>query len=227
MTPLPLSEGMLGRRFAQLLAGLALYGLSLAMIIRSSLGNAPWDVLHQGMARIWPISIGAAVIVMSVVVLAAWVPLRERPGAGTVANAILVGLAADAGLALIVQPVGTGPRAALLAAGIALNALATALYLGARLGAGPRDGLMTGLHRRTGLPLGLVRLGLEVGVVGAGFALGGTVGLGTVLYAVAIGPLVQVLLPAVLVPGRDERGGVRGDHDLHRGEAGISEPCLP
>jgi len=194
-----LRAGRLPRRFGQLAVGLVLYGLTLAMIIRSTLGNAPWDVLHQGMARHLPISIGTAVIVMSVVVLLAWVPLREMPGAGTVANSVVVGVAADVFLQLIPAPSALAPRVALLLGGIALNGVATALYIGSQLGPGPRDGLMTGLHRRTGLSIQRVRLSLEVSVVVAGALLGGTVGVGTVLYAVAIGPLVQWLLPLAVV----------------------------
>lgn len=194
-----LRAGRLPRRLAQLAVGLLLYGLTLAMIIRSTLGNAPWDVLHQGLARHLPITIGQAVVVMSVVVLLLWVPLRELPGLATIANALVVGFSADLFLALIDAPSALPPRVALLVGGVVLNGAATALYLGAQLGAGPRDGLMTGLHRRTGLSLRLVRTSLEVTVVVLGFLLGGTVGVGTALYAVAIGPLAQLFLPWTIV----------------------------
>lgn len=194
-----LRAGRLPRRLVQLLLGLVVYGLTLAMIIRGALGNAPWDVLHQGMARHLPISIGGAVVLASVVVLLAWIPLRERPGLGTVLNAVVVGVVADVGLALLATPDALAARVALLVLGVAGNGLATALYIGAQLGPGPRDGLMTALHRRTGWPIGVVRTGLEGTVVLGGFLLGGLLGLGTLLYALAIGPLVQLLLPWCVV----------------------------
>jgi uncharacterized membrane protein YczE len=191
--------GRLPRRLTQLVVGLALYGLTLGMMIRATLGNAPWDVLHQGMAIHLPMSIGTAVIVMSVVVLLLWIPLKEMPGLGTVANSVLVGLFADLTLAVLSAPDELWARGLLMAGGVVLNALATALYIGSQLGPGPRDGLMTGLHRRTGLSIRLVRTSMEVLVVAAGWLLGGVVGLGTVLYALAIGPLVQLMLPHFIV----------------------------
>ncbi len=194
-----LRAGRLTRRMTQLAIGLALYGLTLAMMIRATLGNAPWDVLHQGMALHLPISIGTAVIVMSLVVLLLWIPLRELPGFGTIANSFAVGLAADLALSLISAPEALWERSALMVGGVVLNAMATALYIGSQLGPGPRDGLMTGLHRRTGISIRLVRTGLEVVVVAIGWTLGGVVGVGTVLYALAIGPLVQWMLPVFIV----------------------------
>jgi len=194
-----LRAGRLLRRLLQLALGLSLYGVTLAMMIRATLGNAPWDVLHQGMAIHLPISIGTAVIVMSLVVLLLWIPLREMPGLGTVTNSFVVGLVADLTLAVLVAPGDLWQRALLMAGGVVLNALATALYIGSQFGPGPRDGLMTGLHRRTGVSIRLVRTGLEVFVVAIGWLLGGVVGLGTVLYAVAIGPLVQLMLPRCIV----------------------------
>jgi uncharacterized membrane protein YczE len=194
-----LRAGRLTRRLSQLVVGLVLYGLTLAMIIRATLGNSPWDVLHQGMARHLPISIGTAVIAMSLVVLLAWIPLREMPGVGTILNSVLVGLSADVFLDLIDTPASAAARAALLLGGVLLNAVATALYIGSQFGPGPRDGLMTGLHRRTGVSIQVVRAGLEISVVAAGALLGGVVGLGTIVYAVAIGPLVQWLLPLAVV----------------------------
>ena len=194
-----LRAGRLPRRLAQLLVGLVLYGLTLAMVIRAGLGNSPWDVLHQGLARHLPISIGTAVIAMSMVVLLVWIPLRERPGLGTLLNSVIVGLSADFFLGVIDTPAADVGRAALLVGGVLLNAVATALYIGSQFGPGPRDGLMTGLHRRTGASIQLVRAGLEISVVVVGFALGGTVGAGTLLYAVAIGPLVQRMLPLAIV----------------------------
>ena len=190
-----LRAGRLGRRLPQLLIGLALYGASLAMMVRGTLGLAPWDVLHSGFIRHVPITLGQAVVLFSFVVLLLWIPLREKPGIGTIANAIIVGLAADAALAVLVEPDALWLRLVLLLAGVALNALATALYIGSQFGRGPRDGLMTGLARRTGLSLRLVRTVLEVTVVGIGLLLGGVLGLGTVLYALGIGPLAQLMLP--------------------------------
>jgi uncharacterized membrane protein YczE len=194
-----LRAGRLPRRLSQLVVGLVMYGLTLAMVIRATLGNSPWDVLHQGMATHLPISIGTAVIGMSVVVLLAWIPLREMPGLGTILNSVIVGLSADFFLGLIQAPSSSAARTALLVGGVVLNAVATALYIGSQFGPGPRDGLMTGLHRRTGVSIQLVRTSLEVTVVVAGALLGGTVGIGTVVYAVAIGPLVQRMLPLAVV----------------------------
>ncbi len=194
-----LRAGRLPRRLVQLTLGLALYGLTLGMMIRATLGNAPWDVLHQGLAIHLPISIGTAVIAMSMVVLLFWIPLRELPGFGTIANSLAVGLSADLALSLLHAPELLWQRSLLMVGGVVLNALATALYLGSQLGPGPRDGLMTGLHRRTGVSLRLVRTGLEAVVVALGWLLGGVVGIGTVLYALAIGPLVQLMLPWFIV----------------------------
>lgn len=190
----------MGRRLSQLLVGLVLYGASMALMIRGTLGQMPWDVLHFGLAGHLPLSFGTVVIAASFVVLLLWVPLRQMPGLGTVLNAVLVGVATDGFLALLVAPEGLGARIGFLVAGVMLNAVATAAYIGAQLGPGPRDGLMTGLARRTGWSLRLVRTGLEVGVVALGWLLGGVFGLGTVLYALAIGPLTQALLPWLTVP---------------------------
>jgi uncharacterized membrane protein YczE len=194
-----LRAGRLPRRLSQLAFGLALYGVTLGMMIRATLGNAPWDVLHQGLAIHLPISIGTAVILMSLVVLLLWIPLREMPGLGTIANSFAVGLTADLTLSLLDAPAALWARALLMTGGVVLNALATALYIGSQFGPGPRDGLMTGLHRRTGVSIRIVRTGLEVTVVVIGWVLGGVVGIGTVLYAVAIGPLVQLMLPRFIV----------------------------
>lgn len=194
-----LRAGRLLRRLAQLSVGLVLYGVTLGMMVRATLGNASWDVLHQGMAAHLPLSIGTAVIAMSLVVLLLWIPLREMPGLGTIANSFVVGLVADETLRLLSAPDLMWERVLLMVGGVVLNALATALYIGSQFGPGPRDGLMTGLHRRTGLSIQVVRLGIEVLVVVIGWALGGVVGVGTVLYAVAIGPLVQRMLPRFIV----------------------------
>ncbi|MCX6499156.1 MAG: hypothetical protein NTU93_10185 [Arthrobacter sp.] len=191
---------MMTRRLLQLLIGLALYGVSLAMVIRASLGTAPWDVLHQGLAGRTGLSLGTVVIGVSFLVLLLWIPLRQWPGIGTLCNAVLVGVFADVGLALIPQFSQLGGQIALLVGAVLLNGLASALYIGARLGPGARDGLMTGLALRTGWTVRGARTGIEVVVLAAGWLLGGSVGVGTVLYAVAIGPLVQLLLPRFTVP---------------------------
>jgi len=191
---------MLTRRLVQLYAGLVLYGVSMALIVRSTLGNMPWDVLHQGLADRLGWSIGTAAIVVGVLVLLAWIPLRQRPGLGTVSNVVVLGLALDATLAVVAAPSSLLPRIALLTGGVLLNAVATAAYIGVRFGPGPRDGLMTGLVRRTGRSVRLVRTSIEVAVVAVGWLLGGTLGIGTVVYALAIGPLVQLLLPWLSVP---------------------------
>jgi uncharacterized membrane protein YczE len=179
--------------------GLVLYGLTLALIIRAAVGNAPWDVLHQGIAKHTSLTIGEAVIVMSLVVLLLWIPIRELPGLGTIANSFLVGLSTDFFLGVVDRPEALELQVLMMLAGVGLNGLATALYIGSQFGPGPRDGLMTGLHRRTGVSIRAVRTGLEVSVVGIGFLLGGVVGVGTVVYTLAIGPLVQLLLPYTIV----------------------------
>ncbi|MBO3086940.1 hypothetical protein J4038_01390 [Cellulomonas sp. zg-ZUI40] len=190
-------------RGARLVAGLVLYAASIALLVHPQLGSMPWDVLGQGVARVSGWTFGTATVVISLVVLVCWVPLRQRPGVGTVANVLVIGALVDPFLALaalLPEPLPLAVRGAMVVLGIALNAVATALYVGARLGPGPRDGLMTGLVARTGGPVRLVRSVIEVAVVAAGWALGGTVGLGTLAYALAIGPLVHVLLPRLTVP---------------------------
>lgn len=194
-----LRAGRLGSRMARLFAGLALYGLSMAMMIRSELGQLPWDVLHVGLAGHLPLSIGETIIAVSFLVLLLWLPLRQAPGFGTVANAVVIGIVTDVVLHVLAVPDALVLRIALMLGGVLLNGVATALYIGSQLGPGPRDGLMTGLHRRTGLSLRLVRTSIEVAVVVAGWLLGGLVGVGTVLYAIAIGPLTQALLPHFIV----------------------------
>ena len=187
------------RRLAQLYAGLVLYGASMALQIRAGLGLDPWDVFHQGVADHTGLSFGTVVIVTGTVVLLGWIPLRQRPGIGTVSNVLVIGLAVDATLALL-PAAGSEPVAvAMLLAGVGLNGVASGAYIGAGLGPGPRDGLMTGLVARTGGSIRVVRTSIEVSVLAVGAALGGTVGLGTVLYALSIGPLVHVLLPRMTV----------------------------
>ena len=187
------------RRLVQLFAGLFLYGASLAFLLRAGLGLAPWDVLHQGLAERIGTTVGSMVVAVSFVVLLAWIPLRQRPGFGTVANAIFVGVFLDLTMLVLGDVDFWLWRVLLLVSGVLLNAVATALYIGALLGTGPRDGLMTGLVRRTGRSVRLVRTLIEVGVLLTGWLLGGTVGVGTLVYAVAIGPIVHVLLPRLTV----------------------------
>lgn len=193
------------RRLSQLYVGLALYGVSMALMIRSGLGLDPWDVFHQGLAGQTGLSFGTVTIAVGALVLLLWIPLRQRPGLGTVSNVVVIGLVVDGTLAVL--PAG-GPlpvRIGLLVAGIVLNGAATGLYLGARLGPGPRDGLMTGyVARRPGRSVRLVRTVIEVTVLALGWLLGGTVGVGTVAYALAIGPLAQVFIPLFAVAPRPE-----------------------
>jgi uncharacterized membrane protein YczE len=199
----------LPRRLLQLWTGLVLYGLSLALVVRAGLGLAPWDVLHQGLARVTGLSIGTWVVLLSVVVLLAWIPLRVRPGIGTLSNALLVGTTLDLWLWLLPEPEGLPLRVTALAAGVALNAVATAMYIGARLGPGPRDGLMTGIAAR-GHSVRAVRTAIEGSVLVLGLLLGGTAGVGTVVYALGIGPLVHPLLPLLTVPSRQATGRTGG-----------------
>lgn len=183
-----------GRNLIQLALGLVLYGLSIALMLSAGLGVDSWDVFHQGLAGHLDLSFGWVVSGVSLVVLAGWIPLRQRPGLGTVANALIVGLVADAALAVMPHPRWLPWQLVLLVAGIGTNGLATGLYIGAGLGPGPRDGLMTGLSTRTGGSIRLVRTVIELVVLAAGWALGGPIGFGTILYAVAIGPLSQIAI---------------------------------
>ena len=215
----------------QLYAGLALYGVSMALLVRSSLGVMPWDVLHQGLARQIGWSLGAVTVLVGALVLLAWFPLRQRPGLGTVSNVVVVGVAVDAALAVIPELSALPGRIAFLVLGITLNAVATAAYIGVHLGPGPRDGLMTGLVRRTGGSVRVIRTAIEVAVVAGGWLLGGTLGIGTVLYALAIGPLVHLLLPRLSVRLPDGTGGqaaqptqVRAAGRAARRSSGIGRP---
>lgn len=191
---------MMFRRLLQLFVGLSLYGGSMGLMVRAALGLNPWDVFHQGLSGHVGLSIGMLVNVVGGLVLLLWIPLRQRPGIGTVANVLVIGTVMD--LALLVLPAieGLGLQSAALMVSVAVNGLAGALYIGAGFGPGPRDGLMTGLARRTGWSIRTVRTGIEVSVLALGWLLGGTVGVGTLLYAFAIGPLVQAFLPWVTIP---------------------------
>ncbi len=201
-----LRAGRLVRRLPQLLGGLGLYGWSMAMMIKAGLGLDPWDTFHQGLTGYLPLSFGQITMVVGALVLLAWIPLRQWPGVGTVSNVLVIGLSADAGLALLPSPDALWARIVMMVSAVVLNGLAGAAYIGTHLGPGPRDGLMTGLAARTGRSLRVIRIGIELTVLVVGFALGGVVGVGTVLYAVAIGPLVQFFLPyvAVRLPARPD-----------------------
>jgi uncharacterized membrane protein YczE len=181
-------------RGAALLVGLALYGFSMALMVRAGLGLDPWDVLHQGLSRWSGMTIGTASAVVGVIVLLGWIPLRNKPGIGTVANVLVIAVAVDASLAMLPTPAALPVRIPMMLGAVALNGVATVLYVGAGLGPGPRDGLTTGLAARTGRSVRLVRTLIEGSVLAAGWLLGGTVGIGTVVYALGIGPILQLLL---------------------------------
>ncbi|MBA8827198.1 putative membrane protein YczE [Saccharopolyspora lacisalsi] len=189
-------------RLSQLLLGLVLYGTSMALMVRARLGLSPWDVLHQGLTESLGWSFGAVTALTGVTVLLAWLPLRQRPGIGTVANVVVIAVSVDGALRLLPSAPALEWQLPMMTGGIVLNAVATALYVGARLGPGPRDGLMTGLHARTGGSIRVVRTGIEVSVLAVGWLLGGTAGAGTVLYALAIGPLTQYFLAIVAIRRR-------------------------
>jgi uncharacterized membrane protein YczE len=191
-------------RLVRLNVGLVLYGVTMAMMVESTLGLDPWDVFHEGVTRHVGLTFGQVVIVTGAAVLLLWIPLRQAPGVGTVLNVVVIGLAADLGIAVISQPDALWLRIVLLLGGIVGNGFAGALYIGAALGPGPRDGLWLGLVRRTGRSVRLWRTVIEVSVLTVGFVLGGTVGIGTVLYALTFGPIVQLFLryTQVAVPER-------------------------
>lgn len=190
------------RRLTQLFAGLVLYGTSMAMMTRSGLGLNPWDVLHEGVAGRTGLTFGMVTAATAVAVLLLWIPLRQRPGIGTIANVVVISVTVDLVRLVLPDQHALAWQSTLLIGGIVLNGLATAAYVGARLGPGPRDGLMTGLSARTGRSVRVVRTLIELTVLAAGWLLGGTVGVGTVLYALAIGPLTQAFLPLVAYRGR-------------------------
>ena len=188
------------RRIAQLLVGLFFYGISIALMVRAGVGVAPWDVLTQGIAVQTGLPFGIITNIVGVLVLLLWIPIRQKPGIGTVLNVLLVGPSAEVGLALLPTPDGLIMQIVFFAAGLVLLAVATGLYIGARFGPGPRDGLMTGIHRKYGWKIWIVRTAIEVTVLTIGWLLGGNVGLGTLAFALLIGPMVNITIPRLLVP---------------------------
>ena len=182
------------RRFAQLLLGLFLYGIGISLMVRASVGIAPWDVLTQGLSEQTGGSFGALTNVIGLVVLLLWIPIRQKPGLGTVLNVLLIGPSAQFGLWLFPEFQGLWQQVPAFVSGLLILALATGMYIGANFGPGPRDGLMTGLHRRTGWPIGLVRTLIEASVLVAGWVMGGNVGWGTLVFALSIGPMCAVTM---------------------------------
>ena len=216
-------------RLTRLYVGLIAYAVSMALMIEAQLGNQPWDVFHQGVARLTGLSIGAVTVVVGVVVLLLWIPLRQRPGVGTLSNVVVIGIARRRRLSPCCRrPRRCWLRIAFLVGGVLLCAVASGLYIGARLGPGPRDGLMTGLAAR-GHSIRVVRTGIEVSVVAVGFLLGGTLGVGTVVYALAIGPLVHIMLPLFTVPHPRRAPGCtragRGTRTVHPPPRPPTEPA--
>jgi uncharacterized membrane protein YczE len=206
------------RRLTQLYAGLVLYGFSDALMLLAGLGVDPWDVFHQGLSRRFGLGVGTWAIIVGAIVLALWIPLRQRPGFGTVSNVIVVGAVIDLCLATIPAPHGLALRVFVLLAGVGLNGVATGAYIGAGLGPGPRDGVMTGLAAR-GHSIRVVRTAIELTVLVSGWLLGGTVGVGTVVYALAIGPLAHIFIPLLWI---DETAQAQ-----RRSPAGWPEPRTP
>jgi uncharacterized membrane protein YczE len=186
---------LLTRRLLQLFVGLFLYGVAIALMVRAGIGVAPWDVLTQGIVKQTGLGFGLVVFLTSVLVLLLWIPLRQRPRFGTIANALLVGPFADLGLLVLPQQTAWWAQGLTFALGLLLLAAASGLYIGAAFGPGPRDGLMLGLHRRFGIRVGVARTAIEVTVLAIGWLLGGQVGVGTALEAVLIGPMVAFALP--------------------------------
>lgn len=183
------------RRLLQLYVGLCLYGISTGMFVRANLGADPWNVFHLGVGKVFSLDIGTVMILTGALVLLLWIPIRQRPGLGTISNVIVLGLAANATLAVLSTPDSLWLKSGLMIAAVVVNALATGMYIGAGFGPGPRDGLMTGIHARTGWSVRVIRTSIELTVLIVGYLLGGSVGIGTLVYALAIGPLIQLCLP--------------------------------
>jgi len=193
-TPSRWSPAIVLPRLPGLVIGLVLFGTGIAMMAQAGLGLGPWEVFHQGIARLTGLQLGTVSILVGIPVLAAWWPLGERPGAGTVLNILLIGTATNVALGIVPVPAGTPEQLLLMLAGVVTIAAGSGLYLASDLGPGPRDGLMTGLHLRFGWSIRRARTGIEVAVLVAGYLAGGTIGLGTIVFALGIGPLVQVAL---------------------------------
>jgi uncharacterized membrane protein YczE len=214
------------RRLIQLYVGLVLYGVSDAMLVVAALGLDPWDVLHQGLARRTGIAIGTWTIIVGAAVLLLWVPLRQWPGVGTASNVVIIGLVVNLTLAHWPEPHGWPLRVLVLLGGVVLNGVATGCYIGAGLGPGPRDGLMTGLVARSGGSIRFIRTGIEVTVLVIGWLLGGTVGLGTVVYAAGIGPLAHLFIP-LFSRGLRPPASARHSSNLNdSSEKEVAAPCV-
>ena len=211
------------RRLTQLYAGLILYGVSDSMLLLAGLGLDPWDVFHQGLSRRFGLGVGTWAIIVGLFVLLLWIPLRQRPGFGTVSNVLVVGAVIDLVMALAPVPHVLSVRIALLLAGVVLNGVATGAYIGAGLGPGPRDGVMTGLAAR-GHSIRVVRTGIELTVLGTGWLLGGTVGIGTVVYALGIGPLAHIFIPMLAIRPRSVEEVAEFQRRLFRRRSGNSRP---
>jgi len=196
---------MFMRRFIQLQFGLCLYGVAAAMMVRANLGLDPWNVFHQGLSLRTGMSLGTASILMGVVVMLAWIPLRQKPGIGTLFNIFVIGLSMDAALAVMPEMTTLPLRLAFMTAGVVLTAVGAAAYIGAGMGTGPRDGLMVGLNQRLGWSIRVSRMLIELSVLAGGWLLGGSVGVGTIVFAVGIGPLIQIFLPWFQALGRGEK----------------------
>ena len=192
---------LLTRRIVQLVAGLFAYGIGISLMVQAGIGVAPWDVLTQGISHQTGLDFGLMTNIIGVGVLLCWIPIRQRPGIGTIANVLLIGPSAQLGLWIFPKQHVLTVQLAFFVVGLVVIALATGLYIGARMGPGPRDGLMTGIHARTGWRIWIVRTGIEVTVLLVGWALGGNFGPGTIAFALLIGPLVGVTIPWLRVPG--------------------------
>lgn len=191
---------ILSRRIGQLVLGLFLYGIGISLMVRGAIGVSPWDVLAQGVSLRTGLAFGLVTNIIGAFVLLLWIPIRQKPGIGTVANVLLIGPSAQLGLWLLPAPDELLPRVLMFALGLAVVAIATGMYIGARMGPGPRDGLMTGIHRRYGVKIWIARTAVELTVLVIGWVLGGNVGIGTLAFALLIGPMVNVTIPWLMVP---------------------------
>jgi uncharacterized membrane protein YczE len=200
---------ILTRRIAQLIVGLFLYGIAISLMVQAGIGVAPWDVLTQGLSKLTGIDFGLMTNIIGAGVLLLWIPIRQRPGIGTLANVLLIGPSAQLGLWVFPKQHLLAFQLVSFGGGLVLLAIATGLYIGARMGPGPRDGLMTGIHARTGWRLWIIRTAIEVTVLLIGWALGGNFGPGTVAFALLIGPMVSFTIPWLRVPGGTDAAAKR------------------